>query len=123
MGCSCDKIENCDNGTECVCGIVLKLTDSSGALVDTLEGTGYIDFLGKNVYQFQSGVVFPTGVLTMKDETMVVTTEHLVLARRSFLAATAAAIVTLESRCTAQAASTSSADSVLLQKALPFSRR
>lgn len=65
MGCSCDKIENCDNGTECVCGIILKLTDSSGALVDTLEGTGYIDSLGENVYQFQSGVVFPTGVLTM----------------------------------------------------------
>jgi hypothetical protein len=65
MGCSCDKNINCDNGAKCFCGIVLKLKNSSGALVDTLEGTGYDDGSGNVIYQFQSGTVFPTGVLTM----------------------------------------------------------
>mgnify|MGYP003660336446 CR=1 FL=1 len=65
MGCSCDKNINCDNGTQCTCGIVLKLRDSSGALVDTLDGTGYDDGSGNVIYQFESGTVFPTGVLTM----------------------------------------------------------
>ena len=65
MGCSCDKNINCDNGTQCTCGIVLKLRNSSGALVDTLDGTGYDDGSGNVIYQFESGTVFPTGVLTM----------------------------------------------------------
>ncbi len=65
MSCSCDKNTNCDNGTLCTCGIILKLKDSSGVLVDTLEGTGYIDSSGDLIYQFESGTVFPTGVLNM----------------------------------------------------------
>ena len=65
MGCSCDKNISCDNGTECACGIILKLRDSSGVVVDTLEGTGYDDGAGNTIYQFESGTVFPTGVLNM----------------------------------------------------------
>ena len=65
MGCSCDKNINCNNGSECFCGIILKLKDSTGAVVDTLEGTGYDDGAGNTIYQFESGTVFPTGTLTM----------------------------------------------------------
>jgi len=65
MGCSCDKNINCDNGTQCYCGITLKLRDSSGALIENLQGTGYDPGTGEVIYQFQSGTVFPTGVLTM----------------------------------------------------------
>ena len=65
MGCSCDKNINCNNGSECFCGIILKLKDSTGAVVDTLEGTGYDDGAGNTIYQFESGTVFPTGVLNM----------------------------------------------------------
>ena len=65
MGCSCDKNINCDNGAKCFCGITLKLKNSAGAAIENLSGSGYDDGSGNITYQFESGITFPTGVLTL----------------------------------------------------------
>lgn len=64
MGCSCDKNINCNNGAECPCGLELKLYDSAGSLVDTLDGYGY-SAGGDNFFRFEQGTAFPTGSLVM----------------------------------------------------------
>ena len=67
MGCSCDKNTNCDNGTLCTCGIVVKFIESdTGVVAEELEGTGYIDDDGSVVYQIeQSPVLFNPGLLNI----------------------------------------------------------